>query len=116
MAQKPLRPCNHAGCRELTRQGWCEKHKPKHKRGESAAWHWMYSLPIWEILRSDQLIREPFCRECAARGETVRATVVDHVTPHRGNMRLFRDPGNLQSLCKRCHDRKTLAEQRQRRG
>ncbi len=116
MAQKPLRPCNHAGCRELTREGWCPKHKPKYKRGESKQWHWMYSLPVWERLRGDQLLREPWCAECAKRGERVRATVADHIVPHRGDMKCFTDPDNLQSLCKRCHDRKTWLEQRERQG
>ena len=116
MAQKPLRPCNHAGCRVLTREGWCPKHKPKHKRGESKQWHWMYSLPVWERLRESQLLREPWCAECAKRGDRVRATVADHIVPHRGDMKRFTDPDNLQSLCKRCHDRKTWREQRERQG
>ena len=48
MAQKPLRPCRRPGCPELTRDGWCPKHKPKQAvRRESAAWHGWYSLPVW---------------------------------------------------------------------
>ena len=58
MAEKPLRPCRHAGCPELT-----------------------------------------------------RATVVDHIRPHRGDWALFVDPANHQSLCKRHHDQKTAWEQ-----
>jgi 5-methylcytosine-specific restriction protein A len=46
----------------------------------------------------------------------VRAEVVDHIRPHRGDWALFIDPGNHQSLCKSCHDRKTAAEQREKRG
>ena len=30
--------------------------------------------------------------------------VADHVVPHRGDERLFFDLGNLQTLCKPCHD------------
>lgn len=30
--------------------------------------------------------------------------VVDHIEPHKGNLVLFWDEGNLQALCKRCHD------------
>lgn len=30
--------------------------------------------------------------------------VADHVTPHRGQEAMFWDEGNLQALCKRCHD------------
>lgn len=122
MAMKPPRPCRHPGCPELTRDGWCDKHKPRYTRGASDAWHWMYSLPVWtERLRPAQLTREPFCRECAKAGRRVRATVVDHIVPHRGDWALFTDSANLQSLCKQCHDRKTMRERcedrpKERRG
>ena len=115
MAQKPLRPCKHPGCPNLTRDGWCPKHRPKHVRKRSAAYHGWYLLPIWtNHLRPDHLLEEPFCRVCAAKGYRVRAEVVDHIQPHRGDWGLFSDPANLQSLCKRCHDQKTAAEQRQK--
>ena len=121
MALKPLRPCRHPGCSALTREGYCPKHKPaKAPRRISAEYHGWYSLPIWtDDLRPAQLLREPFCRVCAARGVRTRATVVDHIVPHRGNWARFTDRGNLQSLCKTCHDRKTAreqAEERQNRG
>lgn len=115
MAMKPLRPCRHPGCCELTREGWCPKHKPKDRRSaDAAAWHKLYNLDVWKYdLRPEQLMREPFCRECAKRGVRVRATEVDHIVPHRGDMALFADRQNLQSLCKSCHSRKTLAENKQ---
>lgn len=117
MASKPLRPCRHPGCAELTRDGWCPAHKPKPApRRESAQWHSWYSLPVWtQQLRPAQLLREPFCRACAQRGIRTRATVVDHVQPFRGDWALFLDPANHQSLCKRCHDQKTAREQAARR-
>lgn len=112
MAMKPLRPCRHPGCPQLTREGYCPKHKPKQaQRRVSAAWHGWYSLPIWtDDLRPAQLLREPFCRECARQGIRTRASVVDHIVPHRGDWALFVDPANHQSLCKTCHDRKTARE------
>lgn len=116
MALRPLRPCRHPGCPVLTREGWCPKHRPQHKRRISAEWHGWYQLPIWtDRLRPEQLLREPFCRECAKSGIRTYATVVDHVRPFRGDWALFTDPGNLQSLCKSCHDRKTALEQAQDR-
>ena len=121
MASKPLRPCRHPGCAALTRDGWCPAHKSKPAtRRESAAWHSWYSLSVWkDDLRPAQLLREPFCRECARRGDRTRATVVDHVQPFRGNWALFIDPDNHQSLCKHHHDQKTAREQaedRRKRG
>lgn len=117
MAMKPLRPCRHPGCPALTREGYCPKHKPKRaERRASAEYHGWYSLPVWtDDLRPAQLLREPWCRECARRGVRTRATVVDHVTPHRGDWQMFIDLANHQSLCKRCHDRKTAREQAEER-
>lgn len=34
----------------------------------------------------------------------VAASVVDHKIAHRGDMTLFWDKANWQSLCKPCHD------------
>ena len=117
MASKPLRPCKHPGCAELTREGWCPKHKPgEAARRESAAWHRWYSLPIWtDDLRPMQLLREPWCRECARRGLRVQATDVDHIADHKGDWGKFTDRSNLESLCHSCHSRKTMREQWERR-
>jgi len=116
MAQRPLKPCRHAGCPVLTRDGWCEKHRPQHKRRESADYHAWYKLPVWtERLRPTQLLLEPFCRECAKTGRRTPATVVDHIRPHRGDWKIFTDASNLQSLCKFHHDQKTALEQAQER-
>ena len=117
MALNPLRPCRHPGCRELTREGYCPKHKPiKAARKISAQWHGWYNLSIWrDQLRPAQLLREPFCRECAKAGRRTKATRVDHVIPHRGDWLLFIDPANHQSLCERCHNRKTAMEMAENR-
>ena len=117
MAEKPLRPCNNPGCSALTREGYCPKHKPaKAARHDSAQWHGWYSRKIWtDDLRPAQLMRDPFCCHCRARGIRQRASVVDHRVPFRGDWDLFVDPSNHQSLCKRCHDRKTALEQAERR-
>ena len=122
MASKPLRPCRHPGCPVLTRDGWCPQHRPQHRRRTSAEYHSWYLLPIWtDTLRPAQLLREPWCRECARiylpedpRSRT-QATVVDHIRPFRGDWALFIDPANHQSLCKRHHDQKTAREQAEER-
>ena len=112
MAMKPLRPCRHPGCPELTREGYCPKHKPKRAgRRVSAQWHGWYSTKLWtDDLRPTQLLREPWCRECAKHGRRTTATDVDHVVPHNGDWQLFTDRSNLQSLCHVCHSAKTRAE------
>ena len=114
MAGKPLRPCRHPGCRRLVPGGYCEQHKPRNRNDRSEAskaWHKLYLTDLWtKQLRPEQLLREPFCRECARQGRRTPATDVDHVIPHRGDWGRFSDPENLQSLCHSCHSRKTAAE------
>jgi 5-methylcytosine-specific restriction protein A len=43
-------------------------------------------------------------------GRYRKATVVDHIIPHRGDEKLFWDRDNWQALCKSCHDHKTWTE------
>lgn len=108
---KPLRRCARPGCRMLTADGYCPAHKPKAERKDSASWHYLYTDPRygWRGRRRGQLIAEPFCRECAAKGIRREATEVDHIVPHKGNVELFLH-GELQSLCHSCHSRKTMLE------
>ena len=111
MARKPLRPCRHPGCTELTRDGWCPEHRPAYKRRESSKWHSWYRLPIWiDDLRPTQLLEHPYCAECAKQGFRTLATEVDHKTPHRGVWSRFIDRSDLQSLCHWHHSQKTMRE------
>jgi 5-methylcytosine-specific restriction endonuclease McrA len=50
-------------------------------------------------------------RCCAFCGKP--ATVVDHVIPHRGDMRAFWDKANWSPLCSSCHD---SAKRREEQG
>ncbi|HEY2024604.1 HNH endonuclease signature motif containing protein [Paraburkholderia sp.] len=67
-------------------------------------WAHLYALPQWKRLRALHLREHPLCVMCMEAGDCERATIVDHKRPHRGDMRLFLDPANLQSLCKPHHD------------
>ena len=93
------------------------EHRPRQSpRRKSVAWHGWYSLAVWtDELRPGQLLREPFCRECAWRGLRTPATDVDHIRDHKGDWTVFTDRSNLQSLCHSCHSRKTTGEQWQKR-
>jgi 5-methylcytosine-specific restriction protein A len=64
----------------------------------------MYRTAAWRALRQSQLEAFPNCQSSGCKHP---ATVVDHRIRHGGSNSLFHDPSNLQSLCKRCHDRKT---------
>lgn len=119
VAEKPMKPCKRTGCTALTREGWCDKHKPDwrgRERKASQAWHWMYRTKWWRDTRELVLLQDPWCRECAAYGVRTRATEVDHTVPHKGNRHLFYDRSNLAPLCHQCHSRKTMQEQNAERG
>jgi hypothetical protein len=55
------------------------------------------------------LEREPWCRFHAEQGVRVRATEVDHILAKRDGG--TDDRGNLRSLCKPCHSRRTAVDQ-----
>ena len=63
----------------------------------------------WRKLRSAFLAKFPLC-QCELNhgaGCGYPAAVVDHKTPHNGDLRLFYDWNNLEAMTKACHDRKT---------
>ena len=65
-------------------------------------WRWRKASKAWLGLPENI-----FCVHCAAVGRETLGAVVDHKIPHRGDQDLFWDEGNWQSLCSRCHNRKT---------
>lgn len=111
MPYRPKTPCHHPGCPELVEAGrlYCEKHLPLHPEATRPAAKRGYNRR-WQKARKSYLEAHPLCVQCAKQGKYVRATVVDHIIPHRGDQKLFWDQNNWQSLCKSCHDKKTLTE------
>jgi 5-methylcytosine-specific restriction endonuclease McrA len=63
----------------------------------------LYGTAAWQKLRRGYLMANPLCVFCARDGRTTAASVVDHITPHRGNEQLF-FAGPFQALCKQHHD------------
>jgi len=61
----------------------------------------------WRQARLRYLKKHPLCKLCYEAHRIEQATVVDHIVPHRGDVKLFWDRDNWMSLCKVCHDRKT---------
>lgn len=58
----------------------------------------------WQKARKRFLAEHPMCVMCEEQGVLRGATIVDHITPHRGDMELFWEPSNWQALCKPHHD------------
>ena len=111
MPSKPKVPCQHPGCAELITPGtkFCEKHKALHPEVIRSAASRGYGRQ-WQKASKKYLAAHPLCVRCMERGRYRKATVVDHIIPHRGDETLFWDRDNWQALCKPCHDRKTWTE------
>ena len=116
MPRKPKVPCQHPGCPELVEPGmkYCEKHKPLHPaeiRPERGATARGYNY-AWQKASKRFLVAHPLCVMCQKEGRYVKATVVDHIVPHRGDSKLFWDSNNWQSLCEQHHNFKTGTQDR----
>ncbi len=106
-----MKPCRHPGCPKLTDGMYCEGHAKLHASDRASASVRGYDSR-WEKARKRFLKAHPLCVRCMEQGRVVRANVVDHIIPHRGDAKLFWDEANWQSLCKSCHDHKTMTEDR----
>ena len=108
MPTRPKIPCQHPGCPERIPAGtkYCNKHKPMHPEEIRSASSRGYGR-AWQKASKAYLDAHPLCVCCMAEGKYRKATVVDHIVPHRGDKALFWDQSNWQALCKPCHDRKT---------
>lgn len=75
---------------------------------EAAVYRRLYKTRQWAALREEVIQRDMgMCRKCGARltlGRSgPRAAVVHHKKPHKGDVELFFDKGNLESVCWACH-------------
>ncbi len=116
MPTKPRQPCRYTQCSNFAvYRGYCDTHKNSvngSQRQSASQRGYNYK---WQRARAAYLKRNPLCVYCSKNGRVTAATVVDHVTPHRGDMILFWQRSNWQALCKECHDRKTAQEVNKRR-
>lgn len=104
--------CKHPNCPRLIPYGqlYCEEHKKLHVNNDRPKTAERGYGGKWQRESKKFLGEHPFCRICFDAGILTRATVVDHIIPHRGDQKLFWNRGNWQALCKPCHDKKTLTE------
>lgn len=117
MPKKSFRPCRYPGCPHLTddRSGYCEQHLKQTRKqydDERGTANERGYDARWQRYRKSYLAEHPLCALCAEKTPPVvrAATVVDHITPHRGDQALFWEMGNHQPLCKECHNIKTATE------
>ncbi|MCT3575464.1 HNH endonuclease signature motif containing protein [Levilactobacillus brevis] len=115
---KPMKQCNHAGCRQLVPYDvrYCDKHQHKanaetyHKRmyGEhEGRYQQFYKSSQWRKLSRRFLENNPICVQCYQDGVIRKADVVDHIVELRDDWSRRLDESNLQPLCYRHHNQKT---------
>lgn len=106
MPLRPPHPCNKPGCGSLTQSRFCRAHTTDntrnydHRRGSR---HARGYGSRWEKARRIHLAEHPLCAMCERANRVTAATVVDHITPHKGDQGLFWNRDNWQSLCAHCH-------------
>ena len=105
-------PCTYPRCAALVQgSSRCaahrgvEKREADQQRGTSAQRGYGSR---WQKARLGWLKRHPLCVECESQGRVTPATVVDHIDPHKGDMRKFWDRNNWRSLCALHHNRATV--------
>jgi 5-methylcytosine-specific restriction protein A len=74
-------------------------------------WSFLYRRKAWRVVREEHLRLEPFCRKCKEQGIHTLGNVVDHIKPHRGDMDLFFEKKNLQTLCGSHHSKDKQLEE-----
>ncbi len=80
-----------------------------HRRGTAAQRGYGYK---WQQASKGFLRSHPLCVYCERQGRVKAATLVDHITPHKGDQALFWDKNNWQSMCSSCHDSVKSREER----
>lgn len=68
-----------------------------------------YNGRKWRNLRKMQLKMFPLCKHCEQNDIIEIASVADHIIPVKKGGPGY-DLDNLQSLCKKCHDRKSAKD------
>ena len=119
MPHAPPRPCTVPGCKELVSSGRCERHSKKTREigdeERKSSWRF-YASKAWRRARGAQLNRQPLCAQCEREGRVTVATEVHHVLKRTDYAALSYDLANLESLCKQCHARESIAERGHNRG
>lgn len=70
----------------------------------------------WDRERKGFLVAHPWCGRCAAVGRKTASAVVNHVIPHKMDLRLFWNRRNWEALCGPCHNGATQSEEKRQGG
>lgn len=120
MPSAPLKQCRKPGCPNVSKGSYCELHAKKRiavakqksreydklrgtrtERGYDNRW----------LRASKHFIKGKVCVICEKNGIVKMAECTDHITPHKGDMKLFWDRNNWQPLCLSCNTQKAIKEE-----
>ena len=95
----PDHPCRHPGCPKLVPKGkkYCDEHVSLHPEEVRSAAARGYNAR-WRRLSKLFLLSHPLCVECQREGKYVKATVVDHIRPHRDIALIMTEPEQIKLI------------------
>ena len=106
---RPQHFCAAPGCNVLIDAGSrCARHMTEKRRWADAAkpaHSMLYKDARWRNASRLHRARQPLCVACGGLG-----VVTDHIVPHKGDIALFWQSDNWQTLCVTCHNRKSRTE------
>ena len=79
---------------------------------EAERYRQLYKTAEWDRTRKRKLHDNPCCERCMKQGYVEPAKVVHHSIAHKGDLVLFLDLDNLESLCKPHHDGEAQSEEK----
>lgn len=88
MPKNHLKPYKYLGCPQLTEDKYCAEHKGFCVKERDTATERGYDSK-WRTARNKFLKVNPLCVRCKDEGRLIKATVVDHAIPHRGEKSYF---------------------------
>lgn len=108
MPYKAGHNCGVRSCPVIVKSGggaYCPAHRKQAQKDyprRNPITNRIYGSRRWLAFRKMYLARHPLCTE---KDCTYSATVVHHITDHKGDPNLLWDENNMRALCKVHHDR-----------
>ena len=88
------------------KRGWIKQMPIQTRQHDNSAF---YHSKAWRMTRKFYIKDNPLCEMCKRKGETTAAQMVDHIKQiSLGGSMLHHS--NLQSLCNKCHAKKSAYE------
>jgi 5-methylcytosine-specific restriction enzyme A len=82
-------------------------------RADSEPWRKLYATVQWKRLRLRVFLRDLYaCQHCGKIKADTSKLIAHHKKPHHGDVVLFWDEGNIETVCIPCHDGPIKAKER----